>query len=367
MSNRLTFSLASLTLIFALAFAAMPVMAADDGPDVGITAYAGKEDPNDATSDTYEASRTDFALKVEFGKVVTGPIAESDFTISTAAAAGEAATTNLGTATTITDITAVTTGAGNGKVWVVTLDLNAIDSDYSEGYLLVTLAEDVVTGNAIGDPTFGNGNQEGTYTNTNLLKNNDWTFTPALDASDAVEITGGKIDASSTFAVKFTLTGGTVAFPSEGDVGTYTQVKNDAGDSINGSFTSITAAALVGNTTIVTFTVGGTAVDTPIHIGINPNWAPGTTLRVPAAGDPDPDSVDPTVDIALVGIDETAETFEIKFTFAKADVTGMANKVAADLPTMLEPANIDITKQDLTDPTADPIPMIPSSSLSQLV
>ena len=346
MSNRLTFSLASLILIFAFGLVAMPVMAADDGPSVSITAYSGKLDPNDATSADYTPSRTDFRLKVEFNKLVTGTIAAGNFTISTAAAAGEAATSNPGDGSTIPTVTEVTTGAGAGKVWVVTLSLDAIDANYSEGYLLVTLAEDVVTGNAIGDSTFGNGNQQGTYTNTNLLKNNDWTFTPELDASDAVDITDDKLDANGTFTVKYTLTGGTVAFPSDSNIGTYTQVKNDDGDIINTSFTSINAAALVGNTTVVTFTVGDTAVDTPIHIGINPNWAPGTTLRIPAAAPvtpTTPDPIDPTVDISLVGmINETAKTFEVRFTFAEAAVTG--SDTAAPVPATFTGANISINK-----------------------
>ena len=57
MSNRLTFSLASLILIFALAFAAMPVIAAEGGPTVTITEYSGKDNPNSTTGANYVKTR----------------------------------------------------------------------------------------------------------------------------------------------------------------------------------------------------------------------------------------------------------------------------------------------------------------------
>ena len=62
MSNRLTFSLASLTLIFALAFASMPAMAADGGPTVTIA---------DVGTTAAPSTRTAFLLKFTFSHSVT--------------------------------------------------------------------------------------------------------------------------------------------------------------------------------------------------------------------------------------------------------------------------------------------------------
>ena len=86
MSNRLTFSLASLTLIFALTFVAMPAMAADGGPTPTITEYSGANDPNVAPHATnnppHEQEPSDFRLLVTFDVMVEGTIGASDFNVS---------------------------------------------------------------------------------------------------------------------------------------------------------------------------------------------------------------------------------------------------------------------------------------------
>ena len=75
MSNRLTFSLASLILIFA--FAAMSAMAAPGGPTVEIVEYSGVEDPSvdPATQTAATAQHTqvldDFRVKLTFSNDVT--------------------------------------------------------------------------------------------------------------------------------------------------------------------------------------------------------------------------------------------------------------------------------------------------------
>ena len=67
MSNRLTFSLASLIVIFALAFAATPVMA-QNSPTVTITEYAGPDTVNDTATDPtmHVQARDDFRVVITF-------------------------------------------------------------------------------------------------------------------------------------------------------------------------------------------------------------------------------------------------------------------------------------------------------------
>ena len=82
MSNRLTFSLASLTLIFALAFVAMPAMAATGGPtvaDADFVEYTGKVDGTSGAAD-YKKTRADFRVKVTFSHSVSGFDAGADAT-----------------------------------------------------------------------------------------------------------------------------------------------------------------------------------------------------------------------------------------------------------------------------------------------
>ena len=78
MSNRLTFSLASLILIFALAFAATPVMA-QNSPTVMITEYAGPDTVNDVNANAAQhvQARDDFRVVLKFSHAVQ-PLAETD-------------------------------------------------------------------------------------------------------------------------------------------------------------------------------------------------------------------------------------------------------------------------------------------------
>ena len=87
MSNRMTFSLASIILIFALTFATVPAMAADGGPTVtSITAYSGKvltastlnadgtlgsDGVAEYGTADYAATRADFRVKITLSHGVT--------------------------------------------------------------------------------------------------------------------------------------------------------------------------------------------------------------------------------------------------------------------------------------------------------
>ncbi|RKU26781.1 hypothetical protein C6499_12780, partial [Candidatus Poribacteria bacterium] len=358
-SLKMTFSLTSLILIFALAFVAMPAMAADGGPTPTITEYSGLNDPNVAASATNVAhvqERDDFRLLVTFDALVTGTIAASDFAVSVAEAVGKAAETT--TTSGIGTVTAITTGANANKSYMVEVNLDSTAStshtagDYSFGYISFVLNPDVVTGNQAGHSTNGLGNVRSTAREftSELPKNNDWTVTATL-GTDAPEIADGKFTVpdtgNNTFTVEFTFSGGTGAIPAI--PADQIQVMKEDGTAEGGFSPSAPTAQGLVTTVTYTLSSGGTAVDAPVFIGVNPLWAnamPSGGLQIPAAAPvtpPTPDPIDPTVDISLVGmIDEAASTFEVKFTFAEAVVTG--DDTAAAVPAMFTDANISITR-----------------------
>ena len=378
-SLKMTFSLTSLILIFALAFAAMPVMGADGGPTPTITEYSGLNDPNTAASATnvaHEQERGDFRLLVTFDALVTGTIAASDFVVSVAEGVGKAAETT--SASGIGTITAITEGANANKSYMVEVNLDTTAStshdagDYSFGYISFVLNPDVVNGNQAGHSTNGLGNVRSTALEltSQIPKNNDWSITAALDPANPVVLKGGKIendptDGKNTFSLKFTLSGGTGAVPAipQGQI----QVKDANGDDILTANLSVGGPSAVGLVTTVEFTGTTTeadAVATPIFIGVNPLWAnamPDGGLRIPAAGAPPKDTVHPTVDLEMVGmINEADSTFQVKFTFAEA--TGLAaDETAGAIPTALMANQITIQKQD----PADPMEMIDSDAYVQ--
>ena len=80
LSNRLTFSLASLVLIFALAFAATPALAETGGPAVTVTEYSGVETPADAPSNqqSHTQERSDFRVRLAFNSPVSTTPTTSD-------------------------------------------------------------------------------------------------------------------------------------------------------------------------------------------------------------------------------------------------------------------------------------------------
>ena len=339
---KMTFSLASLVLIFAFAFVATSAVAETGGLKPAITLYDG---PADAAADAEDhvQTREAYWLEVRFDNPVTVLDAADDFEVNKADSINDAFTPITGSLLVNSfDADEV------GKVFI--LQINLADTSYEAGYVSVVLLEDAATGNSGANNKL---TRRGEFTNSSLPKNNDWTFTPALDATNAPKIEDKKLPVNDEFAVKFTLSGGTVGFPSSSDIDDQIQVKDADGMDITSFFNSINAASLVGTSTIVTFTVGSAAVDTPVHIGINPNWAAGTTLQVPAAATETSavEEIAPTVDISLIGTpDETASTFQVRFTFEEATNLG-ANEEAADVPIDLVASNIAITKEDPADPT----------------
>ena len=334
-SLKMTFSLTSLILIFALAFVAVPAMAADGGPTPTITEYSGLNDPNTAASATnvaHEQERTDFRLMVTFDALVTGTIAASDFTVSVAEGVGKATETT--TTSGIGTITAITTGADANKSYMVEVNLDSTAStshtagDYSFGYISFVLNPDVVTGNQAGHSTdqIQNVRSAPLQLTSQIPKNNDWTITASL-GTDAPEIADGKFTVpdtgENTFSVLFTFSGGTGAIPEiPAD-----QIQVMKADGTDAGFTqgSPTAAGLV-TTVIYTISSGSTAVDAPVSIGVNPLWAnamPAGGLRIPAADPvtPDPPEITthPTAEIMISDHDAAERTFRIQVAFTAGE------------------------------------------------
>ena len=346
----------------------MPAMAADGGPTPTIAEYSGAENPNAAahatTNPPHKQERSDFRLLVTFDALVEADLDASGFTVSVAEGIGKATATT--TASGITNVNAITLGANAGKAYMVTVNLTTTAAAghtadaYSFGYISFVVIADQVDGTQAGHSTNGLGNVRSAAfeVTTRLPKANDWTVTPTIDASDEPEITAGKLVASTdtvtnTFKVDFTLSGGTGNIPELENNATQLKLKDSAGMDITAGI-AVGSPARSGLVASVTYTVSTTAADIPalpIFVGVNPNWANGPMLQIPAAGDPPKKEVAPTVDIALFGVvNETAKTFEVKFTFEKATVDA-ATQTAAAVPGTLVADQITLQKQDPDDAT----------------
>ena len=137
LSNKLTFSLASLVVLLALAFAATSVMADHGGPVPTIT-----EDTS--TPQTRAALK----LKVSFDVPVTG-LATDDFEVkgfaSATAATGSTYTGGIGA------VTASTKTGEVGRVYTLAIDLtnSNADSDHSDSVIVINLAREAATGSGV--------------------------------------------------------------------------------------------------------------------------------------------------------------------------------------------------------------------------
>ena len=183
-SLKMTFSLTSLILIFALAFAVTPVMA-QSAPTVTIT------------EDTGTQARDAFKVKIAFSDVVTG-FAVSDVAISGATSSTAGFTTYVNAPTFTPG-----TGADAGKVWTLTINIPADDTTHSHGAVKVSIPG----GAAIAD---GLGNVAATKTFTDLPPNLSGEITLSIvptslndDAND-LDVIDGMLQSQATFSVNFT-------------------------------------------------------------------------------------------------------------------------------------------------------------------
>ena len=356
MSNRLTFSLASLILIFALAFVVMPGMAADGGPTVSITEYTGKNAADPSVN--HVQTRADFRLKVTFSHLVTGFDAD-DVTVQTAASRTSLLSTVAGTPATVLG----STGAAgvpaseltNNKVFVIGLDLG--DTAFAAGYLAVDIAANSATG---AEGAVRNiGNQAGSFDTIRLPKANKWTLTPELD-EDSVDAdddldNDGNFLATASFTVNIVASNGPAGenFPTIN--ASQIQVKDSKGMDVAG-VTAAPDASYVANKLPVTITFSA-VTDAPIFVGVNPNWAgtAGAPVRIPAATAPTPTTPKPTVTITLseAPAETTDDTFSVRLAFSAA-------------VTDLEDSNVMVMKEDPDDSTMKVAAEVPPVDLTQL-
>ena len=332
MSNRLTFSLASLILIFALALVAMPVIAATDGATVSIAAYTGKVDgsgapaADDATGAVdYMATRANFIATVTLSKPAA--LTTTHVTVRKSAGANEVATEITGSTV------AQFPGSTNQRKWTVQIDM--ADTAYAMTRLVVSIAEDAFT-DLTADPKGNQASTGGTF--TDLPKANDWTITASL-GTDAPEIADDKFTVpatgSNTFTVLLTSSGGTLVPPTFTDL-SQIQIKDKDGADV--TFPTTPAPVTVGLVTTVTFTIntGETAVATPIFVGVNPNWAnaaPAGGLQIPAAAavtPPGPKQNPPMIALEVTGHSAADMSFQVSVTTTPALDT--AGDAGADIP-----------------------------------
>ena len=332
MSNRLTFSLASLTLIFALVFIAMPVMAAPGGPTVSITEYSGKDDyTTTATQPDHVQERTDFRLKVEFSIPVDGWDA-TDITVSGAASLTSSLTPYTSD---VTVIPATDTHAGGaadvGKVYYVAINITTSDGNYEHSVISASIAADAVNGNI---PTNRLGNEAKTQNFTSLPGATRYSITAKIDPADKVTLVAsgddkGKLTAADTFNVLFEYSGATGAYPTEIPTAQI-QIKDKDGKDIANATTGVTATTAgsiaSGNVSTAGLTVGAANVAAPIQVGVNPNWAgsASTFVWIPKApGAPDPTiTTQPTAEIEISsadGLTTMPRAFVIEVTFAPGE------------------------------------------------
>ena len=309
-SLKMTFSLASLVLIFALAFIAMPAMAADGGPTVSIIPYSGKVNPNDATSAAYKATREDFKVRITFSHGVAD-LAANDVDYQAGNAAGF-----VGTAATAESIVKVANS--DNKVFVATfmLDASSFNAATEVG---VDIEANAVTGNTLDNRL---GNQPG---------NARFTLPPVLGdlkvkVSDPEEVA----DTPGAFTVKFTFGDG----------------KNTGDSQVTTEFTA--AHILITDKDDATVTDGPRAstetdmtgiytatiqlkfgVDS-VTVGASPGYATqdGASVTLPPPAD---ESVTATAEVTISSLDETERTFRLMVTFADGK-----NMAGADAPVKVD-------------------------------
>ena len=341
-SLKMTFSLTSLILIFALAFAAMPVMAATGGPTVTLAEYSGPEDPTLAADATTNAphvqARDDFRVELTFSHSVAALEAEDvevrlgdadgTFAASAAIAAAPVALLNSG-----------------GKKYVATVTASGIAQTVTK--VFVSIDDDAVDGNR--DNLLGNVGSSMTFTLPPLNVGN-----VMLAAPKAVANTPGAYTIVATFdskadpAATHTLT---PAFAAD-----YVDIEPEGA-----------ATATVGNVdtstdnkAVVTITVQLVFGTTEAMISIDPGYVAGSnTVTVPP---PKAATVvtKPTAEIMISGHDEATRAFRIQVTFTPGEKSdGSAVDVTVDGDTFHE---MVIKGTDSTTPTAFPVTFVKSAA-----
>ena len=298
-SLRMTFSLASLVLIFALAFVAMPAMAATGGPTVTLTEYSGVDDPAAATAgqDMHTQARDDFRVLLTFSHSVAAPIS-SDVMYRSKGADGR-----FGNATAI-DANPVAVLNSGGKKYVATLPAAAITDATTQ--VNVSIADDAVSGDT-----------------TNLLGivGNSMTFTlPPLNVG-TVMLAAPKAVAGTPGSYTIVAT-----FDSKADpAATHTLSPAFAASYIDIMPEGAADPPTIGNVdtstdnkAVVTITVQLKFGTTEARVSIDPGYVAGSnTITLPPAA---PVAVVPptaTLSVPTADHDAAARTFKVVLTLSK--------------------------------------------------
>ena len=308
MSNRLTFSLASLILIFALAFVATPAMAATGGPTVTLTEYSGPEDPAAAADPTsnapHEQERGDFRVKLTFSHSVAALVA-ANVKVREGNADG-----SFGTSQDITAAPVAVLNSG-GKEYVATVTTTSIANTVTRVH--VSVPEDAVFGN----------------TDANLLANvgNSMIFglpplnagTVMLAAPEAVANTPGAYTIEATFDSGQTANAQSLnpAFAPD-----YVDIMPE--NSATATVGTPDATTTTGKTT-VTITVQLVFGASDVKVKIDPGYVAGSnTITLPPPIPEDPVYQNPpTVALEVVGHDADSRSFQISVsTTPAADTEG---------------------------------------------
>ena len=294
MSNRLTFSLASLVLIFALAFAAMPVIAATGGPTVTIS---------DAGTTATPSTRAAFKLKFVWDVTVAG------FEAADVTASFYNKSNRRTTAVTVGALTE-TTGK-EGKEFTVDLDLSgaaATDVGFS-----VTVAENLATGDLVGNPKDGIGNVAKTVSFTLPPLHIGKVVVNAMKDADDTDPSNGQ-DYDLTFTFKAQTGAPTTALTADLVEVTPSYITAPVTFGNDAQGTGDAAADYIYNATI-THPMGAPT----LTIGLVPNYVAAnnvTTAMIPIAAavtEGNPEAM-----ISVSGLDKATREFRVSVTFTPA-------------------------------------------------
>ena len=310
MSNRLTFSLASLVLIFALAFAGLPAMAEDGGPTVTIAQGTDKD-------------RDDFDLTFTFSHPVEAQ-GSSGGTLAFAWRLVDAQTNLLGTAA---ETGSADQTADSRTKYTATLDIPtaaaALNVDAVK--VIVSVAENLKTGTTAG--------------NSKRNQPAEMTFNlPPVQGDTTVEVTA---EAVANEPGAFTVTFEFSADPSPAFTANNISIPATGVTIVDGSFTAVS-----GSTTNFTAKVQLAYGVTGAMVGVDPGYAKPksagsnfVTLPLPAPKSPVRERP-PMVDIEIGDYTAEPRAFRIDITFtpqSKSDGTD-GDDVMVDADTFHEHA-----------------------------
>ena len=290
MSSRLTFSLASLFLIFALGFAAMPVMAAVDGPTVDITQGMSK-------------TRAAFDLNFEFSHPVEAAGSSSQ-TLDYTWRLVDAQTNLLGSNAT----SGTATQKANSRTeYTATIDITGNTDNVNAVKVIVSVAADVKTGTTTSNIL---GNQAG---------RNEFTL-PPVQGDTTVRVTQKAHDDETPgkYTITFTFSADTSPAFTQANISTPTTGVT----LVDASFATVTAETVYTVDAQLVFGASG------IMIGVDPGYAKPASAGSNMVTLPPPVTAtqnDPAAMITVSGHNPVERTFriDVKFTPA-ADSLGNA-------------------------------------------